>query len=171
MIKILQKGNEILRKISREIKDDEFSSEYLDELIAKMRESLTQESDGYAISAPQIGESVRVFLISGELLRSVKQTEEPQKDKAYINPKIIKRSKETELMEEGCLSVRTWYGYVNRSKKIKIEAFTKNGKKFQEGVSGTMAQAFQHEIDHLDGVLFTDKAVNLKKNLPIEEKK
>jgi len=73
-------------------------------------------------------------------------------------------------MEEGCLSIRNWYGKVKRYKKIKIEAFDQDGKKFQEGASGILSQAFQHEIDHLDGILFTDIATELEKIEPPQKK-
>lgn len=162
MIKIVQKGDPVLRKVAREINEDEFSSEFLDDLLDNMRTALSQEEDGYAIAAPQIGESFRVFLVSASLFRNIKGNEDSDEDRVYINPMIKKSSKDTEIMEEGCLSVRGWYGEVERHKKIKIEAFTKEGKRFQEGSSGILAQIFQHEIDHLNGILFIDRAVKLK---------
>ena len=169
MIKIFQKDAPILRKVSREVKASELSSEDFKDLIKKLKEALKQEKDGYAVAAPQLGVSLRVFLISGTLIRNTKKTDEPQDDRVYINPKIVKRSKETEMLEEGCLSVRWWYGMVERHKKVKIEALTEDGKAFQEGAGGVLAQAFQHEIDHLDGILFTDRAVDLKESPPLEE--
>ncbi len=170
MSKIIQIGNEILRKKAKEIKKEEFSLDNLDNLIKEMKETLNKEEDGFALAAPQIGESVRIFIISGKLFQHLKGTDEPQSDKIYINPKILKTSKETELMEEGCLSIRNWYGKVKRYKKIKIEAFDQDGKKFQEGASGILSQAFQHEIDHLDGILFTDIATELEKIEPPQKK-
>ncbi|MGM0482891.1 MAG: peptide deformylase [Patescibacteria group bacterium] len=162
MTNIVQKGDPVLRKVAREVREDEFSSVFLVDLLDNMRTALHQEEDGYAIAAPQIGESVRVFLVSGVLFQNIKGEDEPQNDRVYINPVIRKSSKETGLMEEGCLSVRGWYGEVQRHKKVKIEAFTEEGKKFQEGATGILSQVFQHEIDHLNGILFIDKAVKLK---------
>lgn len=162
MSKIIQKGNDILRKKAKEVKKEELSSDYLEITLKKMKEALEEEKDGFAVAAPQIGESLRVFLVSGKLFQFLKNTTEPQSDRVYINPIILKMSKDTEMMEEGCLSVRDWYGKVKRSKKVKIEALDKNGKKFQEGASGILAQAFQHEIDHLNGILFTDIAIDLE---------
>ncbi len=89
-------------------------------------------------------------------------------DMVFINPKIIKISKETEEMEEGCLSVRYLYGKVKRSKKAMVEAYDENGKRFKKGGSGILAQIFQHETDHLDGILFIDKATGLQ-DLPPEK--
>ncbi len=168
MTPILQKGNDILLQKAREIEPEEISTDYIKNTLDRMREALEQEKDGFAIAAPQIGESIKVFLVSGKLLGHMKKTTELPPDKVYINPVIVKRSKDTELMEEGCLSVRWWYGYVERSKKVKIRALDEKGEPFQEGASGVLSQVFQHEIDHLDGILFTDKAVKLKKEEPVE---
>jgi peptide deformylase len=166
MANLFQKGDKVLRQKAREIKKDEISSTYLKNLYRDMKEVLEKEKDGFAIAAPQIGESLRVFLVSGLLFQHLKKTDEPQPDMIYLNPVIIKKSKETELMEEGCLSVRGWYGKVERNKKIKIEAVNDKGVKFQEGASGLKAQVFQHEIDHLNGILFTDKAIDLERIEP-----
>jgi len=83
--------------------------------------------------------------------------------------KIIKKSKKETWVEEGCLSVRWWYGKIKRRNKITIEAYNKSGKQFTRGASGLLAQVFQHEIDHLDGILFTDKAKGLKEIKPQEQ--
>jgi peptide deformylase len=69
-------------------------------------------------------------------------------------------------MEEGCLSVRYLYGKVRRSKKATIEAYNEHGKKFTAGASGILAQIFQHETDHLNGILFIDKAKQIEEILP-----
>ena len=74
-------------------------------------------------------------------------------------------------MEEGCLSVRYLYGKVSRANKVTIEAFDESAKKFTRGASGILAQIFQHETDHLDGVLFIDKAKDLTEVLPEEIEK
>jgi peptide deformylase len=80
----------------------------------------------------------------------------------YINPAITRRSKETRELEEGCLSVRWKYGRVKRHTRCSIRAYDQQGKPFTRGASGLLAQIFQHETDHLDGVLFTDKAKDLR---------
>ncbi|MEK7208595.1 MAG: peptide deformylase [Patescibacteria group bacterium] len=84
----------------------------------------------------------------------------------FINPVITKLSREKTLVDEGCLSVRPLYGKVKRSKKAAIQAYDEHGKRFTRGASGLLAQIFQHECDHLDGVLFTDKASNLRELPP-----
>ena len=88
-------------------------------------------------------------------------------DMVFINPKILKLSKSTKMMDEGCLSVRYLYGKVKRSQKAMVEAYNENGKRFTKGGSGILAQIFQHEIDHLNGVLFIDTAVDVQ-DLPPE---
>ena len=86
------------------------------------------------------------------------------------NPEILKTSKEKMVVEEGCLSVRWLYGRVKRSQKTMVRAYDESGKMFTMGGSGLLSQAFQHEIDHLDGVLFIDKATDIK-NIPPAPKK
>jgi peptide deformylase len=88
----------------------------------------------------------------------------------FITPKIIKKSKKGKFMDEGCFSVRWWYGQVKRANNVTIEAFNQSGQKKTWGAGGLLAQVFQHEIDHLDGVLFSDKAINLEK-MPEEKRK
>ena len=84
----------------------------------------------------------------------------------FINPKISKLSKEKEWTPEGCLSVRWLYGKTYRSKKASISAYDENSKKFTRGASGLLAQIFQHETDHLNGILFIDHAKDIKEELP-----
>ena len=83
-------------------------------------------------------------------------------DLVFINPKIVKTSKNKQELEEGCLSVRYVYGKVIRPEKASIEAYDENGKKFSRGFSGLFAQIVQHETDHLNGILFIDKAKDLQ---------
>ena len=84
------------------------------------------------------------------------------RDEIYINPVLVKTSKKTKMLSEGCLSVRWKYGKVKRSTQATVRAYDENGKQFTKGGSGLMAQIFQHETDHLKGVLFTDTAINLE---------
>jgi peptide deformylase len=84
------------------------------------------------------------------------------KDMIFINPKISRLSRKKEWMPEGCLSVRPLYGKTFRSTKATIVAYDENGKKFTRGASGILAQIFQHETDHLNGILFIDHAKDIK---------
>lgn len=92
-------------------------------------------------------------------------------DLVFINPVLVKESKEKKWMEgEGCLSVRWVYGKVKRSTKVTIRAFDEHGKAFERGAGGLLAHIFQHEVDHLNGVLFIDKAKDLEQVDPKEQK-
>ena len=89
-----------------------------------------------------------------------------RKDLVFINPKILKLSKEREWLPEGCLSVRWLYGKTYRSKKVILTAYDEKGKKLKRGASGLLAQIFQHETDHLNGILFVDHAKDIREELP-----
>lgn len=156
--KIVTKGHPALEQKAREIKSEEFGSASLNNIIQIMREELASQDDGVAIAAPQVGESIRMFVVAPNAFH--KNTKHFQT--VYINPRILKSSKEKEYMLEGCLSVRWLYGEVERAKQIMIESFDETGKRHVRGASGLMAQIFQHEIDHLDGILFDSKAIDLK---------
>jgi peptide deformylase len=84
---------------------------------------------------------------------------------AFINPEIIKSSKKSSFLEEGCLSLPNIYGEVERPEKIIFKAINSDGKKIKLKAFGLLARVIQHEIDHLDGILFIDKAKNIKKEL------
>ena len=142
----------------------------LRKVIDDMTAALQSQSDGVAIAAPQVGYPLRIFLISGHTFQYLRNTTEPIPNKLYINPRIVNHSRRTEVMEEGCLSVRWLYGKVERFTKATVKAYSEDGTPFQEGASGLLAQIFQHEIDHLDGVLFIDKATDVQ-NMPPDESK
>lgn len=141
-----------LRQEARLVKQNEFGTANLKEIIKVMQESLAKESDGVALAAPQIAISLRIFVVSPNAY----QEEAKWKPLVFINPKIIKMSKKTAVMQEGCLSVRWIYGKTTRSTSVTVEAYDIEGNKFTYGASGLIAHIFQHEIDHLEGVLFTD---------------
>jgi peptide deformylase len=163
MVKILQikeqEGEKVLRKIAKQVIKKEFDSEALNIVLDDMQKALLKEHDGVAIAAPQIGISKRIFLINPIAYESTKH--EGPRPTIFINPKIIKISKDKKLMDEGCLSIRPLYGKVRRSSKATVVAQDKYGKEFEISASGLVAQIFQHEIDHLEGVLFTDKAKDI----------
>lgn len=146
----------------------DFGSAKLSEIVARMKKALASQSDGVALAAPQIGVTLRIFVVAGFILKK-KNDEKTPDDKVLINPEIVSLSKEKEWLEEGCLSVRYLYGEVSRAKKVKVRAYDERGKRFTIGASGLLAQIFQHEIDHLDGKLFTDRARNVRELTPEEQ--
>lgn len=181
---IIQKDNKILRQIAKEVPIEEISSRKIQTIIKRMQKALDAEDDGVAIAAPQIGESLRIFVVSRKIYDIMEDERKAKKrkdslpvlnedipiekipkikeDMVFINPEIIKTSKKKIPMEEGCLSVRWLYGKVMRSEKTLIKAYNANGKQVTVGGSGILSQVFQHETDHLNGTLFIDKAKELK---------
>lgn len=158
IIQIDTSPNNPLREIAREIKKEEFGTDYLSSVITAMKHALSKEHDGVAIAAPQIALPLRIFVVA----KSSYDEEAKHKPLVFINPKIIKRSKRTAVMQEGCLSVRWIYGKTKRSVAATVEAYDIDGKKFTYGGNGLLAHIFQHEIDHLDGVLFVDHGFDLE---------
>ncbi|TAL49108.1 peptide deformylase [Patescibacteria group bacterium] len=165
MVKVLGRDEPLLRKIAVEVPVKEIQTAKIRKIIADMKRALTREPDGVAIAAPQIDVPLRIFVVSGKMLRSNHKAY-VGRDIVVINPKITKLSKEKKYMEEGCLSVRYLYGKVKRSSKIQIEGYDEKGKFFKRGASGLLAQVFQHETDHLEGILFTDKAKDVQEIPP-----
>lgn len=194
MIEILQKNEKILRRIAEEVPVVEIKTTKIKKVLREMSKALKSQNDGVAIAAPQIGYGLRIFVVSGKVFqtgfagRGVSQADEPRssavlastdsdpakrdpvlenlKDCVFINPKISKLSREKEWMPEGCLSVRPLYGKTFRSTKATVTAYDENGKKFTRGASGLLAQIFQHETDHLNGILFIDHAKDVKEEAP-----
>lgn len=188
MVKIVQKEDKILRSDAREVPVKEIGTPKIKKIIADMKIALGREDDGVAIAAPQIGVPLRIFVVSGKVDRLMGKNDAisakdgsglpamsalgrpAPEDSVFINPVIKKISREKKMTDEGCLSVRYLYGKVKRSSKVTIEATDENGKRKTFGASGLLAQIFQHEIDHLNGVLFTDKAVDVEEIMPSQSR-
>lgn len=153
ILKIVTNPNPILRKKSKEIDFAGFKPRELKSLVASMVKTMIA-TDGVGLAAPQIGKNIRLAVINF-------------KDGAFcvINPKITKKSFSKEIGPEGCLSVPGVFGQVKRHKKITLTYFDQEGKKIKFTAQGMMARVLQHEIDHLDGILFIDKAVKIEKDV------
>lgn len=177
--KILQQDNKLLRKVATEIPVSGIKTLKIKKILKEMSLALAGQGDGVAIAAPQIGYGLRIFVVSGKIFEAefsrkdgIKNLPPPPsqgekiKDLVFINPKISKLSRDKEWLPEGCLSVRWLYGRTFRSKKATVSAYDENGKKFTRGASGLLAQIFQHETDHLNGVLFIDHAKDVREELP-----
>lgn len=170
---IVGRDNPVLRKVADGVDFKIINPKRLNGVIHEMKTALESQEDGVAIAAPQINESLRIFVVSKRVFELMGKKKDAIDDMVFINPKIIKISKEKHLVEEGCLSVRWLYGQVSRSLKATVQAQDEHGKKFTMGASGLLAQVFQHEIDHLDGVLFIDKAKDVQEipPEPVQQKK
>lgn len=163
--------NPLLRVVAREVAVNDIKSAHIRTLIADMKKLLAKEEYGVALAAPQVGESLRLFIVSGRALArdSRNAPDEPDKkedaaalpDQVYINPELIKLSRGRKNKHEGCLSIRGKWGEVPRAEKATVRAYDENGNKFTRGASGFLAHVFQHEMDHLEGILYSDKATAL----------
>ena len=157
MAKLVPENHPALHTIAEEFTAEEFANGTVAKVLKDLRQAIkTYKVDGYtavAIAAPQIGVSKRMFIIEdqsdeGDRLPTV----------IAINPKITKFSKKTHVVGEGCLSIPDQYGLVRRSTNVTLTATDEHGKAYTRGAGGLLAQIIQHENDHLDGILFTDRA-------------
>lgn len=150
LLKIVLNPNEILRKISKPFPANKIKTPEIQKLIKDMIITMIQK-DGVGLAAPQIGKNIRIITIN-------------TKDGpiCLINPEIIEKSWIKELGEEGCLSVPGFFGDVRRHKKIKCQFLDTGANKTTIEAEGLMARVIQHESDHLDGILFIDKAKNIR---------
>jgi len=169
----------VLRKKTEELSPAEIKSPETKKLIKKMTEALKDSKNGVGLAAPQIGVLKALFIVSEFATKlPIGNPEKPKEEalktefkvQVFINPKIIKRSQKKELMYEGCLSTPDIYGEIKRSRQVTIEAFNEKSKKNKKGAGGLLSEIFQHEIDHLNGILFIDNAINLRKFEPTNEK-
>jgi len=174
--------NPTLRQIAQELPVDEIRNKRTQNLIRDMKALLAKEKYGVALAAPQVGEPLRLFIVSGRALargsrsspdEKAKETGKselpPPPDQVYINPKLLKMSRGKSPRHEGCLSIRGKWGIVPRAEKATVRAYDENGVQFTRGASGFLAHIFQHELDHLDGILYTDKATELYDEQPDEK--
>lgn len=158
IVQIDESKDNPLRLVAEEVKPSEFGTKKLKNMIKAMQEALAKEQDGVALAAPQIGISKRIFVVA-PLSYEEKAKWKPL---VFINPKITKVSKKVKEQHEGCLSVRWIYGKTNRHTAATVEAYDENGNKFSFGGTGLLAHIFQHEVDHLDGILFIDHGYDLE---------
>jgi len=153
-------GHPVLRKVAKDIGRD---YQDLDQLIADLFETM-YKSEGMGLAAPQIGKSVRMFVIDGTPLAE----DEPELlnfKKVFINAHVTEKSGDLKLMGEGCLSIPNLREDVNRESHIRIQYYDADWEYHDEVFEGYKARIIQHEYDHLDGILFTDKVSPLRKRL------
>lgn len=159
---IVQDGDPVLRTMAPEVTEGQFNTPELQRVVDDMIEALEVELDGVAIAAPQIGVSLRIFVVRYDRLFPAPPSGPlPADVGVYINPIFVRASRRREEMDEGCLSVRGIYGKTYRNQRATVRARTTDGGTFERGGGGVLAQVFQHEIDHLDGVLFIDHAIDM----------
>lgn len=152
-----------LRERSKELNLSELEKpafqSFIDDMIVTM-----YEDDGIGLASPQVGKNVRLFVVGKDAMKDFKMIEghmEKAQDMAFINPVWEKTGKKTDWEVEGCLSVPKTYGKVKRHKNIRVTAYNRLGQKLVFDAHKYFARVIQHETDHIDGVLFIDKAKDI----------
>jgi peptide deformylase len=149
VLNILKNPAKPLRKKSEAVDENRIILKEFEELCADLEETMVKK-EGVGLAAPQIGENIRLIAVNTK-----------NGPISMFNPKITKKSLMQEWSEEGCLSVPMTFGDVKRHKKITCVFCNRRGTADKIKASGLLARVIQHEIDHLDGILFIDKAKNL----------
>lgn len=154
-------GQPVLRKVAEDIPLD-YSN--LKELIADMFETM-YKSDGVGLAAPQIGKPIRLVVVTLDVLKD-EYPEYADFNRAYINPHIVEYDdSETVSMEEGCLSLPGIHEPVRRPTRIRMQWVDEELKAHDEWIESYLARVLQHEVDHLEGKVFTDRIAPLRKQL------
>lgn len=178
IISIVKEPEKVLRKKAREVDPKEILSPKIRGLILNMKETLKNTPSGVGLASPQVGESLRIFIVSEEAEEIDKVKNQRWEEKreewkrnntkpyeerewkyyVFINPVIKKIAKKKLEGPEGCLSVPEKFGLVKRAEKITVRAYDEKGQEFTRGFARFFARVVQHELDHLEGTLFIDKA-------------
>ena len=167
ILPIVAYGDPVLRKVAKDI-DKDYPE--LDNLIADMKETM-KNAQGVGLAAPQIGKDIRLFVIDAAPFSESEELEEEERDflktfqKVFINARILEEEGEQWPFTEGCLSIPNINEDVSRMDTIHISYLDENFEEQKEELSGLAARIFQHEYDHIEGILFTDKLSTLKKRL------
>lgn len=164
---ILKMGNPVLREQSRLIKEDEFGSSFLKDLIQDMSETMAS-AGGIGIAAPQIGELVQVAIVGIEKENPRYDIEVEFDEEIIINPEIEYLTKDLSGNWEGCLSVPGLRGYVERPAEVRVKYRDINGEHKEIHSDDFVAIVLQHELDHLFGKLYVDRIDDIK-NLVYED--
>ena len=156
--KIVTLPDPVLRRKARAItKFDKELSTLIDDMVETMR-----EAPGVGLAAPQIGLSDRLIVIEYYERGEDEENEDaPKKVWAVVNPEIVKKSEETVMGVEGCLSIPGLLGEVERNTEVHVRGLNRHGKPMKIKAKGWLARIFQHEIDHLNGVVFPDLATRV----------
>lgn len=153
-------GKEELRNKTVEVTPGEPA---IDKLVTDMFETM-YDADGVGLAAPQVGKSMRLFVIDADPLKDV-FPETAGFKQAYLNASILERSEEEVVMEEGCLSFPGLSERVSRPNWVRVKYQDEKGEWHEERLEGFCARVFQHEYDHIDGILFTDKVTGMRKQM------
>ncbi len=167
ILPVVAYGDPVLRKVAKEIGPDYPN---LTQLIDNMKQTMYNAS-GVGIAAPQVGKSIRLFVIDAtpfaddDELSKEEQEQLKNFNKVFINPKIIEEEGDEWAFAEGCLSIPDIREDVFRQESVTFEYQDENFESHRETLTGIAARVFQHEYDHIEGILFTDKLSSLKKRI------
>ena len=167
ILPIVAYGDPVLRKVGKDI-DSHYPG--LEELIVNMEETM-KNAQGVGLAAPQVGKDIRLFLIDAAPFADNEDLEEEERKflkdfkRTFINPQIIEEDGDEWAFTEGCLSIPNINEDVYRPETIRVRYLDENFNEKEEELSGLSARIFQHEYDHIEGVLFTDRLSSLKKRL------
>ena len=163
-LQIVQAGDPVLRRKGRTLSKDEISSPSIQQLIGLMRDAM-REAPGVGLAAPQIGESIQLAVIEDrdEYLRGVDEDFLKERQRAavpfhvIINPKLTVVDNASAHFFEGCLSVEGYQAVVDRALNVRVECLNEHGEEVTINAQGWYARILQHEIDHLNGILYIDR--------------
>ncbi len=155
ILKIREVGDPILNKISDEV-DIKNIDEYILDIIEDLKSTL-EFGTGLGIAAPQIGINKRIIVVGAKKENIKYNDAEEIPVTAMINPTWIKLSKETDIQYEGCMSVPSIRGRVERYKNIELTYYNEKGEKIVKQLNGFLSRLVQHECDHLDGIVFLER--------------
>ncbi len=156
ILELTELGNPILREVAKEVSD--VADDEVQKLIDDMLVTVT-DANGVGLAAPQVDSSLRIFVMAS--YPNPRYPDAPEIEPyAVVNPEIISESEEIEEDWEGCLSIPGIRGIVPRHKEIKVKYLDRYGKEKTEVINDFLARVFQHEFDHLEGVVFLDRLEN-----------
>ena len=157
--KILTEPNELLRKKSQKV---DVVNKSIQKLMDDMLETM-YAAPGIGLAAVQVGVLKRIIVLD------IATKDEPKNPMYFVNPEIIEKSKNTSTYEEGCLSVPGQFAEINRPDSCHIKYLDYYGKSIELNAEGMLATCIQHEIDHLEGILFIDYLSKLKKSMIVKK--
>jgi peptide deformylase len=149
----------VLRLVSKPV-------ERVDAPLIKLADDMLEtmyDAPGIGLAAIQVGEPLRMLVID------LAKEDEPPAPQVFINPEILERSGERSVYEEGCLSIPDYYAEVERPAKVRVRHLDREGKEREVEAEGLLATCLQHEIDHLNGVLFIDHISKLKRDMVVKK--
>jgi peptide deformylase len=149
----------VLRQVSKPVERfDAPLKRFSDDMLDTM-----YDAPGIGLAAIQVGEPIRMLVID------LAKEDEPKAPQIFVNPEIVRKSDERSVYEEGCLSIPDYYAEVERPATIRVKYFDVEGKLHEIDADGLLATCLQHEIDHLDGVLFIDHISRLKREMVVRK--